>query len=1234
MRYLLPSSVVCFIFLFNSVLSDVLFDCDFETDNCGFVDDIAVEVQWKRYQGPTPSRETGPDTDYTNGTKLGYYSYAEASNTGIGEKARITSPLLKNSGGKCTRLAFYYYTYGEDPGYLYLYLLGDKPYYFENPVWEDDRSSKREWRSVQLDLSISVNYSIAFETVFGGGGLVDKKGDVAIDGISVDSIDCEYDSCENHVTCLNGGTCVAKMGTSNFEYICECVDGWSGDHCENDFDECSSTPCNNGATCIHGLNEIHCECDLGFYGATCEFIDMCIDNQVKRCLNGGTCNNVGDNFNCTCRPGFSGATCEINIDDCALSPCQNGGTCNDLVDSYTCDCLYEYKGFHCQSLVGGCDFDDNSLSICGYKFDYYQDLDWKLNQGRTPIGSTGPPADHTTGQGYYVYAEIEFQANKIARLLSPELPQSSVAACTNVTFWYYMDGTDIGTLNIYISTGYNSIQTMPSWTLSGGQGNEWRQGYFEVSSPVPYSLVFDAVTTLATLPDYIAIDDVSVHPGACVYRQCSIQPCKNGGTCIEDGVSSYICECPRPWTGVNCTEDRNECNETPSPCINSVACTDHNPGYECTCSPEYVGYNCEYIRGSCNFEDPFSRKCSYTDDDTGDFVWKSWQGPTPTDLTGPSVDHTLGTEEGYYLYTETSPQEGGDKARIVSPVVPNSGSQCTGLDFWYHMFGNDVGELAMYVEYGNEPLTIPIWNIIGNRTNSVREWVRVELNISAPSDFRLVFEVTVLPQGNLEPENRGDIAIDDIEVHFDRNCNYDKCFEKPCMNGAICTAIGGDDYHCECTPGYDGKNCDNTPVCVPNPCYNGGTCVLGSNGNQECLCKHGWIGTYCDTKDYCYPNPCEHGGTCTTFTTTYVCQCRPGYLGDNCETDIDECQSSPCMNGAQCLDLSNAYQCECVGQYFGERCNKIEGGCNFEDDFCGWASESLSYKWIRQDGNSPNWPLSGPRTDHTFSNGSGFYIFTEVYSDQPVEGTQYRFESPTFLKSVVEPGKILTFQFYYHMVGTGMGNLNVYFKDGGATQLIDQITQDETAADWRLYSRKFEPVFDFGFIIEHQTVKSVLYLADMAVDDIDILIEDSGNTPDTTTVVTTIQTTTKPTTTIKVTDPPTTTKMPTTTKTVDLTPTIKPTTIMDTSTLVITTLCDDDDECDDDDDNEDDGLDGGAIAGIVIGVLLATVGLVFLAFIVYTRMTAAHQTLADGGSGVPLSKSGIPNAGYVGESDL
>lgn len=67
----------------------------------------------------------------------------------------------------------------------------------------------------------------------------------------------------------------------------------------------------------------------------------------------------------------------------------------------------------------------------------------------------------------------------------------------------------------------------------------------------------------------------------------------------------------------------------------------------------------------CTFE---SNQCGWVNTDKDNFDWKRKQGRTPSYGTGPSVDHTTGTNQGYYMYIETSYGTVGDRARMLSPV--------------------------------------------------------------------------------------------------------------------------------------------------------------------------------------------------------------------------------------------------------------------------------------------------------------------------------------------------------------------------------------------------------------------------------------------------------------------------------------------------------------------------------------------------------------------------------------
>lgn len=72
----------------------------------------------------------------------------------------------------------------------------------------------------------------------------------------------------------------------------------------------------------------------------------------------------------------------------------------------------------------------------------------------------------------------------------------------------------------------------------------------------------------------------------------------------------------------------------------------------------------------------------------------------------------------------------------------------------------------------------------------------------------------------------------------------------------------------------------------------------------------------------CYSpvDPCLSGGSCVDDVGSFSCNCRLGFEGERCETDVDECASQPCKNGALCKDYVNSFVCECRPGFNGILC--------------------------------------------------------------------------------------------------------------------------------------------------------------------------------------------------------------------------------------------------------------------------------------------------------------------------
>lgn len=71
--------------------------------------------------------------------------------------------------------------------------------------------------------------------------------------------------------CQNGGTCHNNHGG----YNCVCVNGWTGEDCSKNSDDCAMAACFHGATCHDRVASFYCECPHGRTGEALSHLVPC-----------------------------------------------------------------------------------------------------------------------------------------------------------------------------------------------------------------------------------------------------------------------------------------------------------------------------------------------------------------------------------------------------------------------------------------------------------------------------------------------------------------------------------------------------------------------------------------------------------------------------------------------------------------------------------------------------------------------------------------------------------------------------------------------------------------------------------------------------------------------------------------------------------------------------------------------------------------------------------------------
>ncbi|KAM3604152.1 uncharacterized protein V6R79_007108 [Siganus canaliculatus] len=423
--------------------------------------------------------------------------------------------------------------------------------------------------------------------------------------------------------------------------------------------------------------------------------------------------------------GIRGSTAEsdIAIDDISIQFGSCSGSSSGLVGAPTLpSTTVEVFPSHPVCSVD-CTFDSN---ICNWNQMITDAFDWTLGSGSTPTMMTGPSTDHT-GDGHYLYIEASSVTHgDTARLISVECSDSGPQC---LQFWYHMYGS-ADTMGLHVYLLQNKLADA-IWWKRNDQGNLWKLAQVDFTTIGAFQIIIEGRRGSNEESD-VAIDDIKLYRGRCSDLSGAVT-----SPLIPTASTEVPPSVPVPTTEVP------ELHSTPTV---QLPVTTKTPVAEPTTSLTRPPHPACQLQ--CDFERDL---CQWSQLLTDVFDWSRHRGSTPTMMTGPSSDHTLG--DGYYLYIEANSATHGDTARLISSECSDSGPQC--LQFWYHMYGS-ADTMGLHVYMYQDAKAERIW---WKRNNQENMWRLAQVDLNTTGAFQIIFE------GRRGSNDQSDVAVDDLSLH-------------------------------------------------------------------------------------------------------------------------------------------------------------------------------------------------------------------------------------------------------------------------------------------------------------------------------------------------------------------------------------------------------------------------------------------------------------------------------------
>lgn len=634
-----------------------------------------------------------------------------------------------------------------------------------------------------------------------------------------------------------------------FRYECLCVNGVTGKNCETNINECESSPCQSGGTCVDRIGGYTCECAEGYEGDHCQHdIDEC--KRYNPCEH-GTCTDGRADYYCHCEPDYGGKNCSVKLIGCQENTCRNGGTCwpyltDETIHRFNCTCPNGFHGEVCDyvttmSLRGTSYILVNTTRDEGYDIQFR--FRTTLPNGLLAIGK---------GSTFYILELVNGKLNLHSSLLN-KWEGVFIGSGLNDSTWQKVF-VAINATHLVLSA--NEEQTIYPISLNEGSNSN------HTSFPMTY--VGGTISYLRKLshgpPFFVGCTEDVIINGEWVY---------SGTTSKTVFMEDVEPGCPR------------EAQCSPNPCKNGGHCTDRWRDFSCKCARPYLGHTCQYNMTAATF--------GYENISNGYVTVRVNDAARKAVRSIVDISMFIRTRQDrgdiFYLGSEAT-ESNKDKTYIAA-----------------HLEG---GELVLRIGFnGTEAYTVS-WVKLNDGNSHLIDVIRnvtlVQVTINGTEYFRKTISasgqlnVTVLYLGGLPQTSRyirqvdnkliQDLSLDshvnfkgiiqDVQISNGTETMFVEIFPLKAKDISHLKPFGNVTYD----PDKVLKGVVSDNVCNSNPCHHNGTCRVTWN-DFSCQCPRGYTGKTCQEMEFCQLQDCPEGSKCQNLDDGYECIANVTFNGYN-----------------------------------------------------------------------------------------------------------------------------------------------------------------------------------------------------------------------------------------------------------------------------------------------------------------------------------------------------------------